>query len=91
MQKILAMNIFMKKTFKNIVNTHLNEFLRDVKVPTLIIFGRDDRTTPLYMARYLHKKIKKSELVLIDKAGHFCFDDNRYLFIKNVKRFIEEG
>ena len=87
----LALNSNMKKTFKNIVNTHLNEFLRDVKVPTLIIFGRDDRTTPLYMARYLHKKIKKSELVLIDKAGHFCFDDNRYLFIKNVKKFIEEG
>ncbi len=87
----LALNSNMKKTFKNIVNTHLNEFLRDVKAPTLIIFGRDDRTTPLYMASYLHKKIKKSELVLIDKAGHFCFDDNRYLFIKNVKKFIEEG
>lgn len=87
----LALNDNMRKTFKNIVNTHLNEFLKDVKVPTLIVFGKEDKTTPLYMARYLHKKIKNSELILIDKAGHFCFNDNRYAFLKNVKSFIEEG
>lgn len=87
----LALSDNMKKTFKNIVNTHLNDFLKDVKVPTLIVFGKNDKTTPLYMAKYLHKKIKNSKLILIDDAGHFCFDDNRYVFLKSVGAFLKEG
>lgn len=85
----IALNDDMKKTFKNIVNTHLNDFLKDIKAPTLIIFGKNDKTTPLYMARCLHKKISNSKLVLID-GGHFCFNDNRYLFIKSVSEFLKE-
>ena len=78
----------MQKTFKNIVNTHLNDFLPDVKAKTLIIFGEKDEVTPIYMARTLKRKIKDSELVVIKNAGHFCFNDNRYLFVKTLKEFL---
>lgn len=78
----------MQKTFKNIVNTHLNDFLPDIKAKTLIIFGEKDEVTPIYMARTLKRKIKDSELVVVKNAGHFCFNDNRYLFVKTLKEFL---
>ena len=45
----------MKKSYVKIVNEHLNKEYKQIKNPTLIIFGENDRETPLYMA----KKIKK--------------------------------
>ena len=87
----LSLNDAMKKTFKNIVSTHLDEFLEGVKAQTLIIFGRDDVETPPYMAKRLNKKIKNSKLVFLEGAGHFCFNDNRYLFLKYLREFLWEG
>ena len=41
-----------------------------IKVPCLIICGKDDKMTPPKYAMYFNDKIERSELVLIDKAGH---------------------
>jgi pimeloyl-ACP methyl ester carboxylesterase len=41
-----------------------------IEQPTLIICGEDDRLTPPAYSRYLHEKIRGSQLVLIGGAGH---------------------
>ena len=41
-----------------------------IKVPCLIICGKDDKMTPPKYSMYFNDKIERSELVLIDKAGH---------------------
>lgn len=78
----------MRKVFNSIVNTHLDEFLPYIKCNTLIIFGSQDKTTPLYMARRFHKKIAKSQLLILENAGHFSFIDRKLEFSKELKKFL---
>ena len=79
----------MKKVFCNIVNTHLDDFLPQIRAKTLIVFGKEDKTTPIYMAKKLHKGLRNSKLVLLSNAGHFCFDDKRVEFISILRDFLE--
>lgn len=78
----------MQPIFKSVVNTHLDDFLPFVAAPTLIIFGKNDTTTPVYMAKKMHKKIANSTLVLLEGAGHFCFVDRRLEFLERLKQFL---
>ncbi len=85
----LALGCDMRKIFNNIVNTHLDEFLPFIKSKTLVIFGENDKTTPLYMARKFKRKIKNSKLVVLKNAGHFCYVDRRLEFLDLLKNFLE--
>lgn len=84
----LALSPNMRKIFNNIVNTHLDDFLPFIVAPTLIIFGKNDTTTPVYMAKKMKKKIKDSKLVLLENAGHFSFVDRRLEFLSEIKAFL---
>jgi pimeloyl-ACP methyl ester carboxylesterase len=44
--------------------------LPKIKVPTLVIVGREDVYTPVALAEELHQHISGSELFVIDGAGH---------------------
>ncbi len=44
--------------------------LGEINVPTLIVVGRDDGITPLECSEALHREIPRSQLVVIDDAGH---------------------
>ena len=78
----------MKKVFCNIVNTHLEDFLPQICARVLIVFGKNDETTPLYMAKILHEKIVDSQLEILEGAGHFCFYDRRTKFVSLMKNFL---
>ncbi len=85
----LALGSDMRKIFSNIVNTHLDEFLPFIDAKTLVIFGENDKTTPLYMARKFKRKIKNSTLIVLKFAGHFCYIDRRLEFLELLKNFLE--
>ncbi len=78
----------MKKIFVGVVNTHLDDFLPLIKANTLIIFGKNDTTTPIYMAKKLKRKIKNSQMILLEDAGHFPFIDRRLEFIAELSKFL---
>ncbi len=42
-----------------------------VRVPTLVLVGRDDRLTPPKYARFLARTIPNARLVEVEDAGHF--------------------
>ncbi len=44
--------------------------LAEIKVPTLIVVGREDVFTPIADAEYMHQRIANSQLVIFDQAGH---------------------
>lgn len=44
--------------------------LSEIRVPTLIMGGRDDKMTPPKYSEYLHAQIPGSQLELMDGAGH---------------------
>ncbi len=58
----------MQYTFQNIVNTHYDDKLKDIKIKTLIMWGKNDKQTPLWMAEKIKQKIPHSELVVMDST-----------------------
>jgi pimeloyl-ACP methyl ester carboxylesterase len=46
--------------------------LGSLKMPVLIVWGAQDRLTPVYTAEVMHKEIPQSELVLFDGCGHLA-------------------
>jgi len=86
----LALSPEMKTVFKNIVNVYLEDYARKMKVKTLIVWGKEDSETPLYMGKRLNKLIKRSSLKVITNAGHFAFLDCPFHFYKLVNEFWED-
>ncbi len=84
----LALNSVMKESFKKIISEHLDGYLDKIKNKTLIIFGENDKETPLYMARALNKGIVDSRLITVKDAGHFCFIDKPNKFNLEVREFL---
>lgn len=83
-----ALSPVMKESFIKIVNEHLDDRLEKISNETLIIFGKNDKETPPYMAKKYKKHIKNSELKFIDGAGHFCFIDKPWKFNMEVREFL---
>lgn len=79
----------MRESFKLVISEHLDGILPQVRAQTLLVFGRNDTETPLYMAEKLHKGIKDSGLVIFDGCGHFCFLDSPVLFNAVMEEFFK--
>lgn len=47
--------------------------LTKIKVPTLILVGKEDFICPPSQAQRMHKSIPNSELILFEKCGHYPF------------------
>ena len=75
----------MRQTFNNIIGLDLTPNLKDIKNSTLLVWGKNDGDTPLYMAKIMKKNIPDSGLVVLENAGHFSYLDNpqKYLLVTN--------
>ena len=70
----------MKKTFIKIVNEDLTKHLKKIDVPVLLMWGSQDKTTPLWMAKKFSKKIKNSQLIVLKGCRHFSFLESKGQF-----------
>ncbi len=78
----------MRGVLVRVVNENLVDEAKKIDVPTLLLWGKYDRVTPLYMGRTLRKTIKNSLLQVVN-GGHFCFLNTSVLsFIYN---FLENS
>jgi len=55
---------------KSAIRHNLGDELQEIKVPTCLIWGKNDTITPPMVAEEFLKLIPNSELHWIDKAGH---------------------
>jgi pimeloyl-ACP methyl ester carboxylesterase len=55
---------------KSAIRHNLGDELRDIKVPTCLIWGQNDTITPPMVAEEFQKIITQAELHWIDKCGH---------------------
>lgn len=83
------LNDTMKKVFVSVVNDDLEPYLKDIETSTLLIWGRDDKETPVYFGETMEKKIKDAGLVVLENAGHFSYIDQFASFNKIVSVFLE--
>lgn len=78
----------LSKIFSKVVSENLTRLLIRIKKPALIIWGKNDRITPLYYGQLMNKLIPKSKLIVFGKAGHFSFIDEPKEFIEALTNFI---
>ena len=65
------------------------ERLREIRCPTLIIAGSNDRGVPIHHARMLHDGIPGSRLVVIDGADHALIWTHTDEFVRVTDEFFE--
>jgi pimeloyl-ACP methyl ester carboxylesterase len=58
------------KTARRLRSANLGEELKDIRVPTLLIWGAEDRVIPVSVAHKFHSLIPGSRLVVLDRCGH---------------------
>ena len=59
-----------------------------IRIPTLIICGREDAVTPLAQSELMHEHIEGSSLKIIDNAGHVSNLEQPEEFNKNILDFL---
>jgi pimeloyl-ACP methyl ester carboxylesterase len=65
------------------------EEVRGIKVPTLLVWGANDKLSPPANADKLNAAISGSRKVLIDKAGHYPFIEHPDQFNAAVREFLK--
>jgi pimeloyl-ACP methyl ester carboxylesterase len=65
------------------------EEVRGITVPTLLVWGTNDRLSPVANADKLNAAIKNSRKVLIDRAGHYPFLEQAEKFNQIVLEFLK--
>jgi haloalkane dehalogenase len=58
-------------------------------VPALVVWGAEDRFSSVKMARRFHEEIAGSELVVLDDAGHFVWEDEPEATSRALVDFLE--
>jgi 3-oxoadipate enol-lactonase len=64
--------------------------LNEIKIPVLILVGKDDKFTPPERSQFMHSKIKNSELHIIDRAAHLSNVENAEEFNRSLKDFLKK-
>lgn len=79
----------MRSVFINVVNEDLKYTLKNIKVPTLIIWGEKDLDTPLKDAKIIESLVPDSGLVVLKGAGHYSYLDNLNEFLIIIDNFLK--
>lgn len=83
-------NGIMRKILVKLVNEDLRPLLKDIQASTLLIWGKDDNDTPVYMGEIMEKEIKDSGLVVLENAGHYSYLDQFMRFKAIIDSFLKE-
>lgn len=80
--------------YRSVANSLYNldqmDLLPRVNVPTLIICGELDSVTPVKESTIIHKGIRESELVIVPKTGHLCYQEDPHTFNIHIHEFLNK-
>lgn len=68
----------------------VDHLIPQIKVPTLIIWGKDDQVVPVAHARRFHQEISGSKLVIFDQCGHVPQVEKATRFNQEVLNFLAD-
>jgi pimeloyl-ACP methyl ester carboxylesterase len=65
-----------------------SEKIKNIQIPTLIIWGEDDQLIDVSNAYLFQKDIRNSQLVILPKTGHVPMEENPSAFLAAINQFI---
>ena len=78
----------MRGTLVRLVNEDLTPLLRNIAVPTLLVWGDRDTETPLADARVMERLIPDAGLVVFEGATHYAYLEQAARFCRIVDVFL---
>ncbi len=79
----------MKEVFRRVVSEDLRFLLPEAKLPCLIIWGSEDKATPVEDAHFLNNQIAGSELVMIPGGRHNPYKTNPKETAEAIIKFLK--
>ena len=64
--------------------------LKNIKIPTLILVGKDDFICPPSQAQFMHNNIPNSELYIFEKSGHYVFYEETDHFYRVIRNWFKK-
>jgi pimeloyl-ACP methyl ester carboxylesterase len=78
----------MQGTFIRVVNEDLRPLLKQIKAPSLLLWGSDDQDTPVSDGKIMEQEISDAGLVVFQGAGHFSYLDCFPQFCAVISSFL---
>ncbi len=78
----------LQETFLKIIAEDLSDYARRITIPTLLIWGKHDKATPLATAEKLHALIAGSRLEVFPDAAHFVHHEKAVEVGGLISRFL---
>ena len=82
------MTILRKESFYTL-NDEINQ-LAQMEVPTLLVWGREDKTVPLSCGQEMHRSLTGSRLEITDHAGHVPNYEGVHTFNRLAVDFLQD-
>ncbi|MDQ3261535.1 MAG: 3-oxoadipate enol-lactonase [Pseudomonadota bacterium] len=71
-------------------NLNFTERLKDIDLPTLVLVGKDDPSTPVATSEIIQREIKGATLVVLDRALHLCNIEQAQAFNDSLRGFLDK-
>lgn len=81
-------DVVKKEMLVKTVNQDLRKYMNKINTPTLLMYGENDKTTSVGMAKIINKEIKNSTLIILDECGHFPYLDRPNYFLLILNSFL---
>ena len=81
----------MKGTLVQLINYDLREFLSNINVPTLLIWGSNDTATPISDGELMEKLIPDAGLIRVENCSHYVFLEQPGYVNKIINTFLNGG
>ena len=76
-------------TAKSAIRHNLGDKLHNIHCPTLLVWGREDGVTPLFVGEKFNELIPNSQLSIIEKCGHAPMMEKPAEFNSIFEQFME--
>ena len=73
----------------NIINFNVDEQVKKYNNPMILVFGINDKITPIYLAKKIKRRAKDAYLFKID-GDHFAFLNNNLFSLNVIKAMVEK-
>ncbi|OGP16160.1 MAG: hypothetical protein A2053_06200 [Deltaproteobacteria bacterium GWA2_50_8] len=82
--------IFFLTLLKNAQEHSVEDNLKKIKIPTLVVAAEHDQFTPLWLSKKMHHLIPKSEMFIIQNGTHAAIVEQPDLMNLRIEKFIQE-
>ena len=78
-----------RKSFIKVINEDLTKYLKNINTSTLLIWGENDKDTPVDDGKLMNVLIEDSGLIIIPNASHFPYLEYPYYINKIILEFLK--